>query len=606
MRDRTFRTIGASVVLAGLVVAALIQLSSDRNDAPADIVATDPSTTFDAGANSDGEVSTTPAEPFVYRIGVLSGVSTDNFWAYYGSEPSVWNSYILGPTKPALFTLDPGTGGLVSELAVSHAEPTWNKDGWKVRVHLDDSFAWSDGAPVTASDLAFTFRTVRQLGLGGSWGDAFPAEVANITAVAPDEVLIEFSRRPTLSVWPYGVGLAPVMPEHVWGPVVEVGDAAALYAIAGTQDVSGGPLVVSEVTSDLVVSVSNPGYPRGERPDRVEYHVYADEAALVAAVAEGAVDSSLTPSGIAPERLAVVSDQPDVRVMTSPGNGIRYLGFNLERAPMNDHAFRNALALLLDREELAETIPQTGAPAWTLLPAANTQWFDPDVAETQRTKFEGDPASRLEQAIVGLTAAGYTWDVAPSIGADGDLLAGKGLKIDGQTPQTLTILTPGDAYEPSRPDYVIEIAEVLGALGFDARPVETDFDSVVDLAFTQGDDGALHYDMYLLGWTLGNPALPSYYRPFFAADGEMNNTGYASTVFRDALADYEMAFDAEDAKKSLWTMETALSNDLPYLPLYNSELTEIYRSDRVSFDFSESLGGLQGRLGGISDVRPID
>lgn len=606
MRDRTFRTIGACVVLAGLVVAALIQLSNDRNDTPAEIVATEPSTTFDAGSDAASELSTATSEPFVYRVGVLAGVSTDNFWAYYGAEPSVWNSYILGPTKPALYALDPATGTLMGELADSEAEPTWNQDGWRVRVQLDGEYAWSDGTPVTADDLAFTFRTVRQLGLGGSWDEAFPAEVTNITAVTPDEALIEFSVRPTLAVWPYGVGLAPVMSQHVWEPVVEGGDAAALYATPGTQDVSGGPLVVSEVSPDLVVSVSNPGYPRGERPDRVEYHVYPDESALVAAVAAGAVDSSLTPSGITPERLSNITGEPGVRVMTSPGNGIRYLGFNLERAPMNDVAFRNALALLLDREQLAETIPQTGDPAWTVLPSANTQWFDPEVAETQREKFAGDPKSRLQQAIEGLAAAGYTWDVVPVLGADGALVPGTGLKIKGQTPQTLTILVPGDAYEPSRPDYVREIAEVLVALGFDARPVETDFDSVVDLAFTHGEDGALHYDMYLLGWTLGNPALPSYYRPFFAADGEMNNTGYNSPVFTKALANYETAFDREDAKQSLWTMETALLTDLPYLPLYTSELTEIYREDRVTFEVAESLGGIQGRLGGISDVRPID
>jgi ABC-type oligopeptide transport system substrate-binding subunit len=84
----------------------------------------------------------------------------------------------------------------------------------------------------------------------------------------------------------------------------------------------------------------------------------------------------------------------------------------------------------------------------------------------------------------------------------------------------------------------------------------------------------------------------------------MNNTGYASPAFTEALADYEAAFTAEDAKRALWAMETALSADLPYLPLYTSELTEVYRSDRVRFDVAESLDGLSGRLGGIGDVRP--
>ncbi len=203
-------------------------------------------------------------------------------------------------------------------------------------------------------------------------------------------------------------------------------------------------------------------------------------------------------------------------------------------------------------------------------------------------------------------AAGYAWGQTPSVAADGSLVAGTGLTIQGQTPQPLTILTPGDTYDPARPEYVAEIAETLTVLGFDARPVETDFDTVVDLAFTPGDDGALHYDMYLLGWTLGNPALPGFYRPFFTPGGEMNNTGYDSGAFMEALADYETAVSTDEARNALWDMEATLSTDLPYLPLYTSELTEMYRSDRVEFDIERSLGGLQGRLGGIGDVRPID
>jgi ABC-type transport system substrate-binding protein len=169
----------------------------------------------------------------------------------------------------------------------------------------------------------------------------------------------------------------------------------------------------------------------------------------------------------------------------------------------------------------------------------------------------------------------------------------------------LTILTPGDEYDPARPDYVAAIAGSLAVLGFDARPVETDFDTVVDLAFTKGDDGVLHYDMYMLGWTLGSPTLPDFYGPLFSATGEMNNTGYSSDEFDSALAAYQGAFTTEEATAAVWEMENRISTDLPYLVLYTSLVTEIYRSDRVEFGIGSGLGGLQGRLGGIGDVRPI-
>ena len=604
MRDRAIRTIGATVVLLGLLVVALAQVGS-TDEPPADIEVATPSTIGEAEAGAKPAADDV-AEPFVYRIGVLSGISTDNFWAYYGSQPSVWNSYVLGPTKPTLFSLDPVSGGLTPELVTGNATPVWDADGWRVTFEMDDHFTWSDGVPVTADDLAFTFSVVRSLGLEGSWSEAFPSVVESIEVHDGNQIVIEFSERPTLSVWPYGVGLAPVMPRHVWSDLTTDVSPEELYATPGEGDVSGGPLTLSEWSETLIVSTANPGYPGATGADSVEYHVFSDEPALVDALADGVVDSILSPNGVAPDQVSAMDDVPGVEVVANPANGIRYLGFNLSRQPMSSTAFRTALALLVDREDLAERIPRTGEAAWSLVPSSNLQWFDEEEAGSHRARFSGDLATRLQEAITGLTAAGYAWLQTPSVAADGSLVAGTGLTIQGQRPQPLTILTPGDAYDPARPEYVAEIAETLTVLGFDARPVETDFDTVVDLAFTTGDDGALHYDMYLLGWTLGNPALPGFYRPFFTPEGEMNNTGYDSGAFMEALADYETAVSTDEARNALWDMEATLSTDLPYLPLYTSELTEMYRSDRVEFDIERSLGGLQGRLGGIGDVRPID
>lgn len=605
MQDRTIRTIGASVIFAGLVVAGAVQLGAKEDPAPPEIVAKGTSTTEARQATiGEADPKTSAPPPFTYRVGVLSGVSTDNFWAYYEAEPSVWNSYILGPTKPALYTIDT-SGQITPELLAEASTPSWDVDGWWVRVRLDPGFRWSDGESITAHDFVFTFETVRALGLGGSWVEAFPAAVESVDVEGDHELRIEFSERPNLRVWPYGIGLAPVMPAHVWREAVAEVGAEDLLGMTGDNDVSGGPLAIETVSGSLVVSKGNPGYPTGDFPDTVEYHVYPDEAALTVAVAEGAIDSILTPTGITEANAETVADMSGISVVASPANGIRYLGFNLDREPMADLAFRRALALLLDREALSEEIPHTGDVAWSMIPQANDLWFDAERAEANRGRYQGDLTTRLARALQGLSAAGYAWETPPSVGDDGALAPGAGLTINGQATQPLTILTPGDAYDPARPDYVGEIAGTMGILGFDVRPVETDFDTVVDLAFNRGEDGSHEYDMYLLGWTLGNPTLPDFYRPFFSPEGEMNNTGYVSEVFVRALEEYEDAVTIDEAKKALWQMEQALSTDLPYLVLYTNRLVEVYRSDRVSFALGETLGGLQGRLGGIADVSPV-
>jgi ABC-type transport system substrate-binding protein len=594
------------VIIAGVTIAATAQL--DRRGEPDRITLTDPepvASHSEESANHDG--STAPVEePFVYRLGVLATISTDSFWKFYGEEPSVWNAYILGPTKPALYASDPGDGSLRPELASREVKPASDDEGWRVRVPLSQDMAWSDGKPITAEDFVFTFETVRALSLGGSWADAYPAIIESVHADGPYQLRIEFSERPGLPVWPHAIGLAPVMPAHVWEVAARAADdETALYAASGSDDVGGGPLALVESSETEAVSVANPGYPHGEAPDRVEYYVYGDEAAAVAALAAAEIDAILSPTGLSESQLAEVAADPGVGVEHSPSNAVRYLGFNLNRAPMSDKAFRTALAVLLDREKLAETVGPNARAAYAFVSPANEAWYDAERATEIAERYRGDLRSRLETAVTTLEEAGYSWVAEPTIGPDGKIVPGTGVARAGAPPAPLTILTSGDAYDPSRPVYAEEIARVLSWLGFDARPVETDFDSVVDLAFTPGDDGTLHYDMYLLGWTLGNPTLPGHYQELFASDGELNNTGYRSAAFDAELAAYERAYEDEEAIEALWAMEAILAEDLPYLLLYTSEIAEVYRTDRVAYGLEAGLGGIQGRLGAIGDVRQV-
>lgn len=590
------------MVLAFVGALAVWQLLPRGQDEPP-IELTDPAPS-QSSAGTDSSSTTAPAE-FTYRVGVLSGVSTDNFWAFYGGEASVWNAYILGPTKPALYSLDASTGTLETEVAVADADPSEEEGTWSVSLEINDSMTWSDGVPITAYDFVYTFDTVREAGLGGSWATAFPDAVAAVEATTPFEIRIEFTEQPTLSVWPHGPGLAPIMPAHVWEDDTTGLEQADIYSLSGIGDVGGGPLAIDEITEASISSVANPGYPFGDPPDHVVYVVYETEEAAVAALGAGDVDSILSPHGLTTNNSQLAASYPAVTVDLSPSNGIRYLGFNLTREPMSDQAFRQALALLLDRDALAGSIPGLANPAYSFVSPANAVWYDDNAARKIRDSYEGTLEDRMKRAVADLEDAGYTWSKKPGVNADGTVRTGQTLRIRGDEPTPLTILTPGDVYDPHRAEYAAQVAQALNWLGFDVRPVETDFDSVIDLAFTPGEDGSWQYDMYILGWTLGSPALPAYYRELFAEDGTQNNTGYSSDEFAKELDRYESAYNYEKAKNSLWKMEAILASDLPYLILYTSPISEAYRSDRVAFATIGNLGGLQGRLGGITDVTPI-
>jgi len=600
MRSKTARAIGATAVLIGIVIAGIVQLRPE-DQTPAEIAEPEVTT-------GPAEVATSLAEAetsFEYRVGLLSGVSTANYWEYVGEQPTSWNAYVLGPTKPALYAIDPASNALTPEVAgAAPVSPILDEDGWWVRVDVGNSLSWSDGRPVTAADVVYTFETVRRLGLGGDWADSYPEEIEEVVAESPTELRIEFSSRPGLGLWPHGVGLAPIMPAHVWaGQTDGVDTAAELYALDPDADVSGGPLQIVSITDSRIATVANPGYPDQGIPD-VVYSVFDDEAAAIAAMKKGAIDTVLDPNGLSDAGVSALSGTPGVAIERSPANSVRYLGFNLTRDPMSKRQFRNSLALLLDRGWATETVVPNATAAYTTLSSANEAWFDETEAATIADPYSQALETRVSAAVSGLESVGYAWETAPGV-VDGTLVSGIGLTIDGQLPAPLTILTPGDEYDPARPDYTTRIETTLEALGFDVRPVITDFDTVVDLAFTLDQSGARQYDMYVLGWTLGNPALPEYHRWLFAGDGAANSTGYANADFEASLDRFERAAVPDEARDALWGMERAVARDLPYLVLYHPSLIEAYRADRVRFAEHEVLGGIQGRLGGLSDLTPV-
>lgn len=598
MRGKTLRAIGASAVLAGIAAIAIAQ--GRVPEAPTEIAA--PSTTAQAIA------TTTPpsaVQPFQYRIGLLSGPSTDNFWTYLGEEPTAWNSYTLGLTKPSLYGIDPSTQDLTSDLAGDATPSVPHRAGgaWQIDIELRADAAWSDGEPITAHDVVYTFDTVRRLGLGGGWAEGFPSEIVRITAVSPSMLRVELSTEPSLRVWPHGLGLAPIMPAHIWSSKTEgLNDAPELYRLDGAGDVSGGPLLIVRQGDELIEAVPNPAHP-GLGVDSIIYSVFADESQAVAAIERGDIDTILDPNGLSEDSITRLDGADDVTLVHSPANSIRYLGFNLTRTPMSDPSFRSSLALLLDKEQLTETLLPGAEPAYTLVSPANQTWFDQDRAAGIANMYTGEIEERLGAALTGLTEAGYTWQTPPSV-TDGTLTPGSGLAIQGQQPAPVTILTPGDEYDPIREDYTRQIGATMEAIGFDVRPVVTDFETVVDLAFTTDDAGVRQYDMYLLGWTLGNPARPDFYRPFFAAEGRANSTGYTDPDFAGELDRYEDATKETEARSALWDMEARIAADLPYLSLYHPDLVEVYRSDRVGFTGEDVLGGIQGRLGALGDLIP--
>jgi ABC-type transport system substrate-binding protein len=565
----------------------------------------------------------------------------------------------MGVTKPALYGLNYPGLELTNDVATSPDVPTGaaEGDGWAIEVPMRDDAVWSDGEPITAQDIVFTYETVRDLTLGGDFLSAYPIAAegsVGLTAVeAVDDKTVKFvfNSQPGLAIWPHQVGLAPIMPAHIWTDVVDEAKtsedpAAALYAATGTGvDVSGGPMVFAERQESSFsrneananyydkgltiesgcgapdVSANCVTYEMGPFASEAIFSLYGGQDAAVLALAAGEVDYLLNPLGMQRGLLAQVEGNPDLTAVVNPTNGFRYLAFNLRKEPMSLQGFRDAMALIIDKEFMANNVLQGVAfPLYATVPEGNTKWYNEEVAGEISAPYVGKTtAERLEGAIALLEGEGFSWvdDAKPTVDEAGQILRGGDILLNGNPVEQLEIIAPGPGYDPLRSTYSIWIETWLNYLGFDAEANPTDFNALVAAAYPCPPEPEAEcnpdFDMYILGWSLGNPAFPTYHEAFFHSKNDHagpsrgdNAPGYNNPEF-DALSDaYNQAQTEEEAYDLMWQMEEILAQDKPYVLLFDTGILEFYRQANVNFPFTDTLSGLQfirGQQGTVTAAR---
>jgi ABC-type transport system substrate-binding protein len=337
-------------------------------------------------------------------------------------------------------------------------------------------------------------------------------------------------------------------------------------------------------------------YTEGPFAGEVTYSIYTSQDAAVLALTSGEVDYMLTSLGLQRGLQQLILAEPDLDLIVNPSNAYRYLAFNTRKAPMNDTAFRQAIACLIDKEFMANTVLGGAAiPVWSQVPEGNAFWHNPDAPRWCQGLTQEE---RLNTAIQLLEDAGYTWDTKPVWDPDNldALPKGEGLRSpNGDLIPEMTLLAPGPGYDPLRATYALFIEDWANDLGVPVRAEPTGFNVIVDAVFTTDPQ----FDMYILGWTL--TPFPDHVVEFFETAGDSvnggNNTpGYSNPEF-DALANqFSAATDLEEARVLIREMDAILAEDLPYVVLFTTPIIEPYRTT-LQFPFTSTLDGIQNLVG---------
>ena len=585
----------------------------------------------------------------VYRIGIAEDLTTTNHWAYVGPDGTVWNGYVLGGSKPVLYGYSAQRFDWIPSLAADFPSPLKEEtvDGqifWTAELELVEGVKWSDGSEVTAEDFVFTAHTATELQLTGDWPTIVdPEYFDHAEANGPYSLKVYFKQKPGLARWQFGLAFMPIFSKSYWQPVVaeakQAGDTTeqqkALYAHVPDGEPSAGGFIFdqwergafaekamnpdysfsgTEVTqyANGAYTASTAGvrdfsaygepvgetvleYTEGPYSESTIYSIYGSQDAAVLALKKGDIDFMLNPLGLSKGLQDQLTGEDGLTTIENASNGLRYLGFNFRKEPMDSTAFRQAVATLIDKEFLVDTVLQGVAiPIYTMVPEGNGAWYNPDVPLFGRGMTRQE---RIAKAVELLKEAGFTWETEPRVSEDGNFVEqqGEGLKMpNGEPVPAMEVMAPSPGYDPLRSTFAIWIERWLTEVGIPLRANLTGFNVIVDKVFNQQD-----FDMWILGWGLS--AFPDYLESFFHSrhsglEGH-NPGGYNNPEF-DRLADELLAeTDLEAARQQVFKMQAFLAEDLPYVVLFDTPIVETYRSERIEFPYTETWGGLQSSAG---------
>jgi peptide/nickel transport system substrate-binding protein len=525
-----------SLAAVAAVVAASLALTGCLNEGG------DPVDEAEAGAST-------------LRIGTTTDVANFN---PLGSL-SKTDSWILNAMYPQLLRID-GNAEKVPELAESY---TTEDDGATVIFTLRDDFEWTDGEPVTASDVKYTAETIMANQLGN-----VAAKLTWVESIeAPDDTTVVFNLSQPYAPFAEGVGFwMRVVPEHVFS---EIDDVAA-FANDSDWVGAGAYVLDSAQRGQRYTMKANENYPYapegGAAVGTVEYVIYPDVNTMLLALRNGDIDLMGTP--VPASAQAALESDANIATQTVGSLGFAHLTYNMQNEVLADQAVRQALSMVVDTTSIIDTILQgKGEPM--------VGPISPIFAEFDNTDLDAYPFDPAAARSL-LEDAGYA-------DADGDGLL-DGLSFEMVCDQSNANLT--------------RVAEVVRE---DAREAGIDIrlaciERNTFLARTSGGE----YDIDLSQWGVFDNPMDQLRSTYLSSNPGGINYNLVQDPELDALIDDAATTDDRDAFiAKIQDIDAYVHDQALLTPLYVEEFTFAYRGDRFE-GFDPSPSDLLGMVTGYS------
>ncbi|QSR87536.1 ABC transporter substrate-binding protein [Candidatus Methylacidiphilum infernorum] len=496
------------------------------------------------------------------------------------AEPSTFNwlvsedatsSSFLNLMFDSLLSYNPIEDKVVPGLAKSWEVAPDNKT---FRFKLRKGLTWSDGVPITADDVLFSFaciydprfpnRNAYDLSVGGK-----PFQVQKI-----DELTVQIQTPEIFAPFLRYMSGMPLMPKHVLEPYYKDGSLQNQWNISTAKKnpqsiVGSGPfLILSYNPGERIVLSANPRYwKRADDEIRLPYIDYLivkfvkDANASLIAFASGQTDIE----GISPDNVAWVKKGEKIYHYTvydrGPSTASSFIWFNQNPGKnkngvpyvipyklkwFQNRLFRQAVSYGIDREGIiAGVLFGRGTPLWGPETPANVKWYNPNVK-----KYPYNPRLALEL----LERAGFHKDAS-----------GRLLDQDNH-PVSFNLLTNQE--NPIRTAMATVFKENMKQLGIEVHLQFIDFGTLV----TKISD-SYEYEACLLGLTGGGD--PADGMSVFMSKGRLHQwypnqpepaTPWEAEIDR-LMIEQLTTLDEEKRRRCWFRVQEIMSEEQPFIYL---------------------------------------
>lgn len=418
-----------------------------------------------------------------------------------------------------LFTRNSETMEIEPFLAESYENP--DELTWVIK--LKEGIKFQDGTDFNAEAVKYTFDKFRDPETAAPRASLLePVESVNVQ----DEYTVEIKTK-----YAYGALLAALSHSNAAIVSPEADQNGDLMK----EPVGTGPFkFVSWTSGESVVLEKNPDYWQGEAElDKVTFKVVPEVTTAISMLQSGDVQFI---TGVPTEQMDRVEGLKNVEITKKEGTPVYFFGFNMEKEPMNNLEFRQAVAYALNREAYVNQLNGLGIGG---------------------------------NSVIGPKVFGYD-EASNDVGYDYDLEKAKELvEKNGFGDKEYTLLVANTAS-------YMKMAEIsqsqLQEAGFKVKIETIEWGAFLDT--TRSGD----YEMTFQGWTNSTGDGSELLYPNFHSNnvGSSNTVRYNNEAFDKLVEESRESVDQDERAAKLKEANELLVQDTPAIVMHHGVVTLAY------------------------------